>query len=420
MLFAWVITFIPDNSLAQGYYKDVFMDGGVKLTSRVSLPAADLLDMSMEYFASSRYTSTFPPSAKDSLLQEMIYAGSPGDLNGVLLYPDGQPRFKIIYVNGGKATSHGKSLGEKGRQRIQSFVINGGSYVGSCAGAYFVTSATIKSDTVFPRHNYLQLWPGVAKGTGLSKSYTGMYVEKKSPLLKYYNFGGDMHIDSVRHNGGCYAWTADQFPPETEVLLRYDYPDDIKGQSIHKEISSWAYKQGPSSGRIVVIGSHPEGVTSGERLDLMAGLLQYAADGLGKPVLKGSLENGKRREMYKSTADNDPAYTMIGDKQYHHFKVEIPKGAKNISLTLHGADGYDLFLYLNKDDFAFKGESGYKDIGEGPDKNMFFDSLEHGTWYVSVECNTTVDTEKTEWGYRYTGKTEVLNGVPYYLLIKWE
>lgn len=36
-----------------------------------------------------------------------------------------------------------------------------------------------------------------------------------------------------------------------------------------------------------------------------------------------------------------------------------------------------------------------------------------GTLYLSVFCNTTVDTVETKWGTQYTGRLDVLNGVPY-------
>ena len=35
-----------------GYYKDIFMDSGIKLTSRVDLPAARFLGLQMEKFVS--------------------------------------------------------------------------------------------------------------------------------------------------------------------------------------------------------------------------------------------------------------------------------------------------------------------------------------------------------------------------------
>lgn len=36
-----------------------------------------------------------------------------------------------------------------------------------------------------------------------------------------------------------------------------------------------------------------------------------------------------------------------------------------------------------------------------------------GTWYIGVECVTTVETQQTEWGEEYTGNLGVLNGVAY-------
>ena len=111
---------------------------------------------------------------------------------------------------------------------------------------------------------------------------------------------------------------------------------------------------------------------------------------------------------------------MIGDKQYHHFIVEIPEKARNIILTLNGDNAYDLFLYMKKDDFAFARESDYKDVSPGAVKKVRFDKLLPGIWYVAVECYTTVDVKLTDWGYEYTGPTGVLNGVPYSLLIEWE
>lgn len=45
---------------AQGYYKDIFIDGGVKLNSMKRMPAADLLGLSVEYYASSRLSTALP------------------------------------------------------------------------------------------------------------------------------------------------------------------------------------------------------------------------------------------------------------------------------------------------------------------------------------------------------------------------
>ncbi|MBI61295.1 MAG: hypothetical protein CMO79_02625, partial [Verrucomicrobiales bacterium] len=109
----------------EGFYKDIFMNGGVNLSSRRSLPAAESAGFSYELYA-----------GRDADKQRELIAGNDFDNNGVLLYPDGQPRFRLIYVNGGGATAHGKTLELAGRKVLRQFYNNGGSYSGSCAGSF--------------------------------------------------------------------------------------------------------------------------------------------------------------------------------------------------------------------------------------------------------------------------------------------
>ena len=64
--------------------------------------------------------------------------------------------------------------------------------------------------------------------------------------------------------------------------MRYIY-DTVSVNSksqIHNEVASWAWKENDLSGRVVVTGSHPEDVISGERLEYMASMLLYAMDPL--------------------------------------------------------------------------------------------------------------------------------------------
>ncbi|MEC9004383.1 MAG: hypothetical protein VX644_13485, partial [Planctomycetota bacterium] len=81
------------SSQTAGFYKDLFMSGGVRLSSRKSLPAAESLGLSYEYYA-----------GKDEAKQNDLFSGSPTDTTGVLLYPVGQPGFRMLFVNGGSAT----------------------------------------------------------------------------------------------------------------------------------------------------------------------------------------------------------------------------------------------------------------------------------------------------------------------------
>jgi len=421
-----IITIIMTASVnclfSQGYYKDIFMDGGIKLTSRQDLPAARRLDLSIEHFITGKDTPESPLTLLDTIMQQKLFAGSEIDINGILLYPDGAPRFRMIYVNGGKATPHGTSLTEKGRANIQRFVNNGGSYLGTCAGMFLASYAlATANDTIKPNPAYLGVWPGIVRSTKLINSSTGHFIERGAAILKYYNYGGDMHVDSVRHNGGGFAYDAKALPEGTEILMRYDYEPLIgKDYSIHKKISSWAWKRNEKEGRVVLIGSHPEGNTNGERLDLMSALIQYAIEGCGKPAIKGELNKGIPREMIKSTTDNDPDYTMIGDRQYHHFTASIPKNARNIKVTVKGPAQYNINLYLRKEGLAFKNYADYMDISLGAQKEIGLDNLASGTWHIAVECTSTVDVVNSQWGELYSENLSVLNGVPYSIMISWE
>ncbi len=386
----------------EGYYKDLFMDGGAELTSRTTLPSADTLGLVMEFLATS--SSTF---------QNSIMVENADDFNGYLLYPDGSPRFRIIYTNGGSATSHGNSLGEEGRQRIRDFFHSGGCYTGSCAGA-FITSLHYQSTGIW--EPYYHIWPGRTASTGVSGVYTGHFVEPGAGILEYYDFGGDMYIDSIIHMGGCYARESIDWPPETEVQLRYDYP----GYTMDEEPSCWAYKGADTTGRLVVIGSHPEGIESGERLELMCAMLLYALDGQGIFRSKGELANGVPRVMDRETTDGDPAYTKIGDLQYHHFTLNLPEGTSNLRVDLVGETGYDFDLFIRHGGFAILDSFDLSDISEGDVKVLTIPAPASGEWFVSVKLDTTIFAVNTPDDYYYTGAMELLNGLSYTISAIWD
>ncbi len=401
-----------------GFYKDLFMDSGIALNTYDDLPAAKFLGLEMERIATYESGDTTAATAYERMLMHNVFIGSEIDENGILLYPDGAPRFRVIYVNGGKSTSHGKIVTPAGLENVRKFVENGGSYVGTCAGAFFASKGTYsRSKGEFSQNPYYSgIWPGYTVSTGLNKSATGVTVEKKSPLLKYYDFGGDMQIDSVRHNGGCFMCT-DSLPAGTEVLGRFigDTLAQLK-LPIHKEVNAWAYKANDYSGRVVVTGSHPERMVGGDRLQMFSGMIRYALEGNGAPKVKGQLYNGEARNMTRRSGANMPEYTAIGDKQYHHFTFEVPKFTKQIRIDLQPAKGYadfDLFLYAAYGEPAFNDNAKYYNVENGAGKSLYIDSPKAGTLYISVFCDTTVDVLETKYGEQYTGRVEVLNGVPY-------
>ena len=421
LLLAAATTFAQSGKArTEGYYKDIFMDGGCSLNSYPDLPAADYLGLSLEQLTTAQRLEM---TRLDTLMQNYLLVGNPLDENGILLYPDGAPRFRVVYINGGKALGHTRSLTEKGRANFKTYLENGGSIVGTCAGAFMVSLGAVRDTGYVPRPDYLCLWPGWTVGTGLEKSATGMTVEPGSPLLQYYDFGGDMQIDSVRHNGGCYAYMEENVPAGTEVLLRYIGDTLHLKKSIHQKVSAWAWKENARTGRIVAIGSHPERMVEGDRLELMSALIRYAMDGNGEAHLKGVLKNGEVRCMERTTGDNDPAFTRIGDRQYHHFAVDVPKGVSEIEITLAApakwTDRFDLWLFADGADLAIRSNARYKDVRHGTDKKLTIPVGESGRYYISVFCATTVDTVETPYGDQYCGRTDVLNGVPYLLKVSW-
>jgi hypothetical protein len=398
---------LEEKVLNRSFYKDVFLDAGLVLTSRKSLAAASYLGLSLEGVSLpySKFTE------EDRALQTAIITGEPVDLNGRLLYPDGQPRYRLLFVNGGTSTSHGSSLGVKGVENMRVFVENGGSYVGTCAGAFLVSNGYDgKADYPF----YISAWPGISMHTELHNNRFGMFIEEDSPLLQYYDFGGDHYVDSIRHNNGAYPM---ELLPRTEVLARYNYP---KKESVHLQPSIWAYKKSAKSGRVVMEGSHPEEVKEGERRDLTAAMMLYALDGVGVTTLKGYLKNGEERVMNKKSTDNKPDYTCIGDLQTHHFAAYIPSDAKNVRVELKSSSDCDLALMMSQDSFAFADVAEYSSSVPGANQKLSFPTIREGLWFIAVQCLTTVTVTETDYGQAYSGKTEVLNGVPYKIMISWE
>ncbi|MCP4712226.1 MAG: hypothetical protein GY869_26690 [Planctomycetes bacterium] len=397
----------------EGYYKDLFMDGGVSLTSRTVLPASDWLNLKMEYLATS-----------DQATQNNVMLADINDDNGRLLYPDGQPRFRCIYVNGGSSLSHGDSLGEIGRQRIRDFYYNGGSYTGSCAGSIFTSIRGTTSKDVTNRPEYIRIWPGRAHYTQLSTSYVGMAVPPGSPLLDYYDFGGDNYVAQVYQNVGNYTIEGDDFywSPGTEKLATYALPiegEDPDYQPLIGNVSVWAHKHDLESGHMVVIGGHPESVTYGDRRELMAGIYQYALAKTGLPDIKANLQNTVARNMN----DNQyPGHEKIGDKQYHHFTVNIPPGMTQLTINLDGDDVHDLDLFARSGDFAFRGRPDLHEAtnNTSSDETITINNPAQGLWYIGVKGYTTVTTAMESWGQDYTGNLEVLNGMPYSITASWD
>lgn len=408
---------------SRDYYKDILMDSGIGVTSRRILPASDSLNLKMEYFEGPYKESD--ATVEDKAYQASVIYGSEEDTNGWLLYPDGAPRFRMIYVNGGNARVHASSFSKEGLNRICEYVRNGGSYVGTCAGAFFGSAGgydRVKNKTRYT-NLYIGIWPGYTHSTGVKKSQTSLTIPKRSPLLRFYDFGDDNEVKEVNHNGGCYAYDGKikPMPKGTEILARYRFDDNEQIQ-IDGRASIWGYKVKANCGRVILCGSHPEKAIDGERLDLMASMILYAMDGNPAPQPKGVLQSGQVREMNKRSEDNNPAYTRIGDKQYHHFVVNVPRKCKQLKINLSGYENeseYDLVLCANQGELAYKDNASHKVVEKGCNKTLIIEKPKTGKWYISVLCDTTVEIGTGKNGTTYISNRGVLNGVPYKVSVEY-
>lgn len=393
---------VRTDVLNRSYYNDIFLDCGIGLTTLDSLPAASMLNLKLEKVG---YSS-------DAERQNQIIAGDSTDWNGHLLYPDGAPRFKVFFMNGGSSLEHASSLGEASRRRIKEFVNAGGSYVGTCAGAIITSQGY--DETKCP--TYLSLWPGMFGRTGKAKVYTGVTIEKYSPLLKYYDFGGDKYIKELRHNHGNYPL---DLPKGAEVLARYDFKE---GGKMHGQPVVSAYKKDANTGRLVLCGSHPEEIVDGERRDLCAAMIKYAIDGRGITKIKGYLKNGEVRKMDRHTYERNPDFTRIGDMQSHHFAVEIPKGARDVTFKLVGAEGSHMTLAVCKDTYAYDDVADFRSIMDGNVQQFSMARPAPGLWYVCVKCLDQPVSTNAGQAHIYTKLpvNDLLNGVPYTIEVSWK
>ena len=451
----------------RGYYKSLFIDGGSSLNHYYSadqMPAlADMeLEGQVEYFTTGSredIQSEILASTTGTVAGNIAYT----DDNGVLLYPDGEPRFRAVFVNGGTSSSHGKALGAAGIARFHDFFENGGSYVGACAGAILACKSyggTNHYDNEDPEQNYyFGIWPGNVYATGWPADYapgstpvyTGMKVlsgfKDDYPALP---FDENAVISDVYHHGGVYCGLSQIQAYEGSVRLmdysfcKGDAPEGItddqrlmtatdtkpeaeggkhwfNGRSWTGYCSTWAYKH-DNSGRAVLCGSHFEKSSVPDQKLMFASMLDYAIAGNGTAEVKaGDLEMGQVRSMSKTYSAGDPPHACIGDRQYHHFKFTTTKDIQNFVLTLNSkydsASGIDLYLGLKKGSMAWLSDSDYVLCNKGGKKTFTIKNLPAGTWYVCVFCATSVTAtpyaNQNLRYFTYSGKTEVLNGIDY-------
>jgi hypothetical protein len=349
-----------------GLRADVFVDGGAEL-SKVSLAkSATLAGLTREVFFTSSGAKT-----------RAVIGGNSQDTNGALLFPDGQPRFGTIYVNGGSA-GHAAVMGAAGRQAIETFYAHGGSYTGSCAGE-FVASRRIPS-----------LWGGTVGNPGHTGRQTVTFTEDH-PIVDYLRAwnGGSNIVSSIPHYWGPRNSESYQHPEGTEFIGTIT-SGLYRGTDFLVE-----YKRDDASGVTILSPSHPEYGRASSHTALMAAILRRAIDlSQTTPQVKGTLT------LDEAVTMSGPGQ-KVGDGQYHRFVIEVPAGLGELQLSLTGLVG-DADLFVQYAGPAHAGSYLEKSATAGnTDETITLANPPAGTYEVSV-----------------FGSHAISNGVAYTLEVK--
>jgi glutamine amidotransferase-like uncharacterized protein len=157
----------------------------------------------------------------------------------------------VLVMPGGKASIEALSLGEKGREKVKSFIRNGGGYIGSCAGCYLV----------------------MHQGKGYSKNYLGLLPYKDSVSggradinIKFNEnatkvAGIKKGVTKVRYAGGPVPKHTGKEVEGTHVEVVATYAGDINTTDKMREPFTGkpaAFAATCGKGKIFVFTVHPE------------------------------------------------------------------------------------------------------------------------------------------------------------------
>ncbi|MFO7837596.1 MAG: BPL-N domain-containing protein [Candidatus Thorarchaeota archaeon] len=158
--------------------------------------------------------------------------------------------FQMVVVPGGWAYDFYQDLGSNGLEAVQSFVSEGGSYWGSCAGAFLACEKIvwIENRRALPYSYGLALFPGVGVGPIAEIADWPNYVMTDIEINQtngLVNVTSLPHTHSIMYYGGPY-FDLDGTENVT-VVAHY-------GQN--REAAMIAFQYG--KGRVFLSGAHPE------------------------------------------------------------------------------------------------------------------------------------------------------------------
>jgi hypothetical protein len=238
----------------------------------------------------------------------------------------------MYYMNGGSSGDHVASLktsttpdGLNGKDLVQQFFANGGSYTGSCAGAFAAGSGISRYFELIPNTRFKSSMPW---GINVDATFDAPADKPFSDVMKDLGFGTKV-TNIPTYGGPVYKPGIDTYYGPVPDGLQY-FGKNVRNGYGAPQVA--AYK-GPGTGQMAILSGHPEYRSSGSNLGLMATVYKYAIDGARKiPDLKDSLAVGDTVQMVGPKQ-------KVGDGQYHRFTVDVPAGTSTLDVSLSGLSG---------------------------------------------------------------------------------
>jgi len=167
------------------------------------------------------------------------------------------PALQLIVFGGQSVTQFKQALGEEGSQAIQSYVQQGGKYLGICAGGYFgAEDIDFEGQDFFTKHTYQKQTKGLGFFNGLARGslleilpwrYTGATDSAKVINLKDET---GKAFRSLYWGGG--AFIPQESSPDLTPIAFYQAED---GNEITIGVQC---SVGDKGGQATLLGYHPE------------------------------------------------------------------------------------------------------------------------------------------------------------------
>ncbi len=457
--FAVVVPFLPRPADYDGYARTL---GSLQSNSA----GGNLATRGLEWAAGRGYPQSSQGVTEDGRVPASDLAGDEADLNGRLLYPDGQPRFRLMVCNGGTTRAMINNFtSRRAANNALEFFRNGGGWVGTCAGTDILTMGFTKPLASFKSGGGRAEHENIIGYVPIPVNYWGVGARSQGAIKAYLNNGGGSETGpralAPTHflmDHAAWAGTTLQpdsnglhFPkglfressfiykaipgsgtahpagnnPDIEYSMYFDPATatdpsyyDTAGGSIPMD-DAWAGfayvdPANPTAGRAAGAFFHTEGATAGGTASSGSPrLLQPGASWY--PFLFREMDYVDLRTQevplqLKSCLANgvaviaDSATTMVGDKQYHYYAFNVPQGAVNLAITLDGLI-QNCDLYVKKAGWPIAGSNDFSSAATGSTtaETIRIPQPEPGVYVIAVH-----------------GNHAVANGTPYTISASWE